>query len=67
MVHFFINFSLDEISKNHIFKNVAAFMVCRACNQKSSANYLVPRVFSQKGNGVTIFGHTFYVRFSKFF
>jgi len=63
----FDNFSLDDFRKNHIFKNVAAFMVCRSLPQKSSANYLVPRVFSQKGNGVTIFGHTFYVRFSKIF
>ena len=27
--------------------------------QKSSANYLVPRVFAQKGFAISIFGHFF--------
>jgi len=34
-------------------------MVSYAMLQKSSAKHLVPRVFYQKGNGVSIFGHTF--------
>ena len=35
--------------------------------QKSSANYLVRVEFVEKGFEVSIFGHTFYVRFSKIF
>ena len=42
-------------------------MVLHAIDRKSSANYLVPRVFAQKGFEVSIFGHTFYVHFSKIF
>jgi hypothetical protein len=42
-------------------------MVCRACVPKSSANYLVRVEFSQKCFVDLIFGHTFYVHFSKFF
>ena len=57
--NFYDNFSLDDFRKKRGLKNVAACMVCCTCNQKSSANYLAPRVFSQKGNGVSIFGHTF--------
>jgi len=51
----------------YLFEILAAFMVSRTCVLKSSAIYLVPRVFSQKGNGVTIFGHTFLSIFSEFF
>ena len=42
-------------------------MVSHAIDRKSSANYLAPRVFAQKGFEVSIFGHTFYVHFSKIF
>ena len=35
--------------------------------QKSSANYLATRVFSQKGFAMFIFGHTFLSTFWKFF
>lgn len=56
---FYDNLSLDEFLKKQIYKNIAAFMMSCPCIRKSSANYLVPRVFSQKGNGVSIFGHTF--------
>jgi len=34
-------------------------MVSQTLLQKSSAIYLVTRVFAQKGNGVTDFGHFF--------
>ena len=35
------------------------YMLSRKCLQKSSANYLVPRVFAQKGFAISIFGHFF--------
>ena len=35
------------------------YMVSRNDRQKSSANYLVPRVFAQKGFDISIFGHFF--------
>jgi hypothetical protein len=35
------------------------YMVSRNDRQKSSANYLVPRVFAQKGFAISIFGHFF--------
>jgi hypothetical protein len=44
-----------------------AYMVLRLVLQKSSANYLVPRVFAQKGFDDLIFGHTFCVQFLKIF
>ena len=34
-------------------------MVSQMFAQKSSANYLVPRVFAQKGFAISIFGHFF--------
>lgn len=42
-------------------------MVSHATIQKSSANYLVRVEFAQKGFDISIFGHTFYVHFSKIF
>jgi hypothetical protein len=42
-------------------------MVSHAFVRKSSANYLAPRIFAQKGFEVSILGHTFYVHFSKIF
>ena len=42
-------------------------MVSHLTCSKSSANYLVRVEFVEKGFEVSIFGHTFYVRFSKFF
>jgi hypothetical protein len=42
-------------------------MVSHHVAPKSSANYLVRVEFSQKGFDISIFGHTFYVHFSKFF
>jgi hypothetical protein len=44
-----------------------AYMVSRRVLQKSSAIYLVPRVFAQKGFDDLIFGHTFCVQFLKIF
>jgi hypothetical protein len=41
-------------------------MVSQFSLRKSSANYLAPRVFAQKGNGLTIFGH-FFCPFSEIF
>jgi hypothetical protein len=41
-------------------------MVSRFSLPKSSANYLAPRVFAQKGNGLSIFGH-FFCPFSEIF
>ena len=35
------------------------YMVSQMFAQKSSANYLVPRVFAQKGFAISIFGHFF--------
>jgi hypothetical protein len=46
--------------KNVIFLHVdfsKAFMVSQILTHMRQKIYLVPRVFSQKGNGVTIFGH----------
>ena len=50
--------SLDKTGNWRASNNATAYMVSQMSLQKSSANYLVPRVFSQKGNGVSIFGHT---------
>jgi hypothetical protein len=41
------------------FTNFAPCMVSRLCAGKSSAIYLVPRVFAQKGFAISIFGHFF--------
>jgi len=41
------------------FTIFAPCMVSRLCAEKSSANYLVPRVFAQKGFAISIFGHFF--------
>jgi hypothetical protein len=42
-----------------IFKYLRPHMLSSKCLQKSSANYLVPRVFAQKGFAISIFGHFF--------
>jgi hypothetical protein len=39
------------------FTSFAPCMVSRLCAGKSSAIYLVPRVFAQKGFAISIFGH----------
>jgi hypothetical protein len=44
---------------NSVFEMFASYMVSQLSFQKSSANYLVPRVFSQKGFDISIFGHFF--------
>jgi hypothetical protein len=44
-----------------------AYMVWCSVVQKSSANYLATRVFSQKGFAMFIFGHTFLSDSWKFF
>ena len=44
---------------NRCFTNFTPYMLSRKCLQKSSANYLVPRVFAQKGFAISIFGHFF--------
>ena len=62
-----VNFSLDEIVKNHKLQITTAFMVRCACVPKSSAKHLVRVEFSQKCFVDLIFGHTFLVHFSKLF
>jgi hypothetical protein len=47
------------IFSNSVFAMVASYMLSRLCAEKSSANYLGPRVFSQKGFAISIFGHFF--------
>jgi hypothetical protein len=42
-----------------IFKYLRPYMLSQKWLQKSSANYLVPRVFAQKGFAISIFGHFF--------
>jgi hypothetical protein len=42
-----------------IFKITRSYMLSRKWLQKSSAIYLVPRVFAQKGFAISIFGHFF--------
>jgi hypothetical protein len=42
-----------------VLKILRPCMVSQMFAQKSSANYLVPRVFAQKGFAISIFGHFF--------
>jgi hypothetical protein len=64
-IQFFLKNQLIWTHVKSILKNVdflhvdflKAFMVSQILTQMRQKIYLVPRVFSQKGNGVTIFGH----------
>jgi hypothetical protein len=58
--------SLDVFNIRTMHAKCRTIMVSHFSIQKSSANYLAPRVFAQKGNGVTVFGH-FFCPFSEIF
>ena len=51
--------SLGRFAAIAIMRQFRTMMVTHFSSQKSSANYLAPRVFSQKGFDISIFGHFF--------
>jgi hypothetical protein len=57
--YFYTIFSLDQIETMATLQDYRTIMVCVYCSRKSSANYLAPRVFAQKGFAISIFGHFF--------
>lgn len=63
---FYTIFSLGRFGKITFVQYFRTIMVCKISSQKSSANYLAPRVFSQKSFVDSIFGH-FFCPFSEIF
>jgi hypothetical protein len=57
--YFYIIFSLDQIETIVLMQYCRTIMVRIYFARKSSANYLAPRVFAQKGFAISIFGHFF--------
>jgi hypothetical protein len=52
-------FSLDDFATYTLVTIIRTIMVTYFSSRKSSANYLAPRVFAQKGFDISIFGHFF--------